>query len=69
VDEGIEAISNGFSDHLSSGDELSIKSVKDIFKIFSFPGFFRVKELQEGLNECVSDVNLERFNIGGIIDD
>ena len=40
VDKSVEAVSNGFSNHFSSGHELSIKPVEDIFQVFSFSRFF-----------------------------
>ena len=40
MDETVEAVINGFSDHFSPGDQLSIKSMKNILKIFSFSRFF-----------------------------
>lgn len=69
VDESVEAIGDGLSNHFSSGDELGVKSVKDILEIFSFSGFFRIKELQKFLNKGVCNKDFQRFNINGVVDD
>jgi len=69
VDKSVEAISDGLSDHFSSGNELSVESVKDILEIFSFSGFFGIEKLQKLLNEGVCNKNFQRFNINSIIHD
>ena len=69
VDKSVEAISDGLSDHFSSGDELSVESMKDILEIFSFSGFFGIEKLQKLLNEGVCNKNFQRFNINSIIHD
>jgi len=69
VDESVEAISDGLSNHFSSGDELGIESVKDILEIFSFSGFFRIEKLQKLLNKSVCNKDFQRFNINGVVHD
>jgi hypothetical protein len=67
VDQGIEAVSDGFSDHFSSWYQLSIESVENVFQIFSFSWLFRVHKLQEFLNENMGDVGLEALDINSIV--
>ena len=67
VDESVEAISDGLSNHFSSGDELGVESVKDILEIFSFSGFFRIEKLQKLLNKSVCNKDFQRFNINGVV--
>jgi hypothetical protein len=69
VDQRVEAIVNGLTNHLSPGDQLGIETVEDVFQVFSFTRLFRVKELEEFLNERGSDVDLESLDIRSIVDD
>lgn len=69
VDESVEAISDGLSDHLSSGDKLGVESVENVLEIFSFSGFFSIEELEEFLDEGMCDENLERLDISSLVDD
>ena len=69
MNEGKEALVHGLSNHLSSWNEFGIKLVKNILKIVSFYGFFRIKELQEFLNELGCNVNFQRTNFNSFIDD
>jgi hypothetical protein len=68
VDERVEAVGDGLSDHLSPGDELGVKSVENVFQIFSFSGFLGVEELEECFDEDVGDVDLEGLDIGSVVD-
>jgi hypothetical protein len=58
VNEGVEAVGDGLTDHLSPRDELGIESVENVFQIFSFSWFLGVEELEEGFDENVGDVDL-----------
>lgn len=69
VDKSVEAVGNGLSDHLSSGDELGVESVEDVFEIFSFPGLFGVEQFQELLDEGMGHKDLQGLDIHGIIND
>ncbi len=69
MDEGVEAVVDCLSDHLSSWDELGVESVEDVLEVFSLSGFFGVEELEELLDEGWSDVYFECFDISAIIDD
>lgn len=68
VNEGVEAVSDGLSDHLSSGNEFGVKSVENVFQIFSFSGFLRVEKFKEGFNEDVGDIDLQGLDISSIVD-
>jgi len=46
MDEGVETVVNGSSDKFSSGNKLSIELVKNILKILSFSGFFRMEQFK-----------------------
>ncbi len=59
VDQGVELVGDGLSDHFSSWDEFGIESVEDVLKIFSFSRFLRVKQLQELLHKSMSDKHLQ----------
>lgn len=67
MDQSVEAIGNGLSDHLSSWNQLGVKSVKNILQVLSFLWFFRIEQLKELLNEFVSDESLQTLDISGII--
>ena len=41
--------------------------MQNIFQIFSFSGFLRIKEFQEFLNEGRGDMNFQRFNFSTFI--
>jgi hypothetical protein len=69
VDEGVKAFVNGFSDHLSSRDELSyrllkidiyylgVELVENVLKVVSLNRLLRVEELEELLHELGSHVD------------
>jgi len=40
VDQSVETIVDGLSDHLSPGNKLSIESMEDVLEVLSFSGFF-----------------------------
>lgn len=42
--------------------------MEDVLQIFSFSGFFSIKELEELLDKGVCDENLEGLNISSLID-
>ena len=69
MDEGVEAVIDCLSDHLSSWDELGVEPVENILEVFPLSGFFRVEELEELLNEGWGDMYLEGLDISAIIDD
>ena len=51
VNEAVEAVIDRFSDHFSSWNQFSIKSMKNIFEIFSFSRLLGVKEFQKFLDK------------------
>ena len=69
VDEGVELVGHGFSDHLPSWDQLGIKSVENILQVFSFSGLLRIEEPEELLDEGVGDENLQGFDIAQVVED
>ena len=69
VDEGVEAVVDGLSDHLTSGDQLGVKSVKNVLEVFSLSWLFGVEQLQELLNERGSDVHLQSLDVCAVVDD
>ena len=69
MDETVEAVVDGLSDHLSPGDQLGVESVENVLEVFSFPWLLRVKEFQKLLDKGRSDVHLQCFDICSIIDD
>lgn len=68
VDESVEAIRDGLSDHLSPWHQLGVKPVQDILQVLSLFRLLRVKQLQELLDELVRDEGLEALHIGGVVD-
>ncbi len=68
VDQGVEAIVNGLTNHLSPGDQLGIETMQDVFQIFSFTRLFRIKEFKEFLNERGSDVDFKGLDVSTIVD-
>ena len=69
MDQGVEAISDGLSDHLSSWNKLGVESVQDVLQVLSFLWLFGVEQLKELLDELVSNESLQALDIGGIVDD
>lgn len=69
MDELVEALIDCLSDHLSSGNQLCIELVQDIFEVISFDSFFRIKQLQKFLDKLWSNVDFEALNISSFIDD
>jgi hypothetical protein len=69
VDQGVEAIGDGLSDHLSSWDELGVESVKNVLQVLSLLWLFGVEELEELLNELVGDEGLQALDVSGVVDD
>jgi len=51
-----EALIHRLSDHLSSWHELRIEFMENVLQIISFNRFFRVKELEELLDELRCDI-------------
>lgn len=69
VNETVEAVIDGFSNHLSPGDQLSIEPMENILQVLSLSGLFRVKQLEKLLDERRGDVNLKGLDVSAIIDD
>lgn len=69
MNERVEAVCDGLSDHFSSWNQLSIQPVQNVFQVLSFSRFFRIKKFQELLDEAVSDVDLQSFHIDGLVHD
>ena len=40
VDEGVETVCDGLSDHLSPRNQLGVKPMEDVFEVFSLSGLF-----------------------------
>jgi hypothetical protein len=43
VDQTVETVIDSLSDHLSSGNQFSVESMKDVLQILPFSGLFRVE--------------------------
>jgi hypothetical protein len=69
VDQGVEAIGDGLSDHLSSWHQLGVQSVENVLQVFSLLWLLGVEQLEELLDELVGDEGLQALDIGGIVDD
>ena len=69
MDQCIELICNGLSDHFSSWNKFGIESMKNVFKVFPFSWFFRVEKLKEFLNKSMGYKNLQGLNITNIVQD
>lgn len=69
MDERVEAVIDGLSNHLSSRDKLGIEPVEDVLEVFSLPGLFGVEKFEKLLDEGGSNVHFERLDISAIIDD
>ena len=48
---------------------LCVQFMKNILQIVSFHGFFRVEQFQEFLYKLGCDVDLERTDLNGFVDD
>lgn len=40
MDETVEAIVDGFSDHFSSGNQFGVEAMQNVLQVFSFSGLF-----------------------------
>lgn len=69
VDEGVEAVVDGLSDHLTPGHQLGVKPVKDVLEVFPLSRLFGVEQLQELLNERGSYVHLQSLDVCAVVDD
>lgn len=69
VDQGVEALVDGLSDHLPSWDQLGVKLVKDILEVVSLNTLLGVEEFEEFLNEGRRNIDLEALHITSLVDD
>lgn len=69
MNERVETVIDGLTDHFSSGDKLGIKSVENVFEVLAFSGLLWVKELQKFLDERGSDVHLEGLDVSAVVHD
>lgn len=69
VDEGVEAVSDGLPDHLPPRDKLGVQPMEDVLQVLPLLWLLTVEELEELLDEFVSDEGLEALHIGGVVDD
>lgn len=69
VNQTVQAVIHGLSDHFSSRHQFSVESVEDIFQILSLSGFFWIEKLKELLDEWRSDVDFENSHLDGLVDD
>jgi hypothetical protein len=67
MDEGVEAVINCLSDHLSSGDEFCIESMQNIFEIFPLSWLLWVKELQKLLDKGWGNVNFQSLDVCAVV--
>ena len=63
-----ETFVDGLTNHFSAGHKFGVKLMKDVLQVVSFDGLFGVKELEEFLDELRRDIDLERSNFNGFID-
>ena len=69
MDQTVEAVVDGFSDHFSTGDQFGVQSMKNVLQILSFTGLFRVEQFEELLDEGRSDVDFESLDVCSVVDD
>ena len=69
VDQGVEALVHGFSDHLSARNQLGVELVQDILEVVTLYRLFRIEQVKELLHELRRDIDLERADLHGFIDD
>lgn len=63
----MEAIGDRLPDHLPSGHEFGVQPVQNILEVLSFPGFLRVEQFEELLDEPVGNEHLQGFDIRGFL--
>lgn len=68
VYETVETIVDGFSDHLTTRDQLGIQAMQNVLEVFPLTRLFGIEQFQEFLNERRSNVNLQGFNVGTVVD-
>lgn len=69
VNQGVEALVDGLSNHLSPGDKLGVELVKDILEVVSLDALLGVEEFEEFLHEGGCNIDLETLDIASLIDD
>ena len=69
MDQWIEAVIDSLTDHFSSGDKFSVKSVQNVLEVLSFTGLLWVEEFEELLDERGSDMNFQGLDVSAIVDD
>ncbi len=69
MNQRVETVINGLTDHFSSGDKFSIQAMQDVLEILPFSGLLRVEEFEEFLDERGSDVHFESLDVSAVVDD
>ena len=69
VDQGVEALIHGLSDHLSARNKLGVELVQDILEVVTLYRLLRIEQVKELLHELRRDIDLERADLDGFIDD
>lgn len=68
VNERVEALIDGLSDHLSPGNKFGIQLVEDVLEVVSLYTFLGIKQLQELLYELGSHIDFETLYICCLVD-
>ena len=69
VDQGVEAFVHGLSDHLSARNQLGVELVQNILEVVALYRLLRIEQVKELLYELRRDIDLERADLHGFIDD
>ncbi len=69
MNQAIETIVDGFSDHFSSGNEFCVESMQNVLQVLSFSGLLWVEKLEEFLDKRWGDMHFKGFDVSTIIDD
>ena len=69
VDQSVEALIHGLSDHLSARNQLGVELVQDILEVVTLYRLLRIEQVKELLHELRRDIDLERADLDGFIDD
>ena len=69
MNQRVETVIDGLSDHFPSGDKFGIQAMQDVLEVLPFSGLLRVEELKEFLDERGSDMHFESLNVSAVVDD
>lgn len=69
VDQSVERLIDGLTDHLAARNQLRVEFVQDVLQVVPLDGLLRVKEFEELLHELRRHVDLKALHVDRLVDD